>query len=106
MKIETLILSEYTKYMHGRYRSDGDKSAEEFREDILKPALLKNDMVTIDISMKYGLASSALEEIFGGLVRCSNFSSEEVLNRLNIVSNCDFSKDSAVRFIKSAGKMK
>lgn len=106
MKTETIILSEYNKYMYGRYRRDGDKSAEEFREDVLKPALVKNDMVTLDISMKYGLASSALEEIFGGLVRCSNLSAEEVLNRLNIVSSCDFSKDSAVRFIKEAGKIK
>lgn len=106
MKNVDIVLSEYNKFMYGRFRSDGDKSAEAFREDVLKPAMVKNDMVTLDISMKYGLARSALEEIFGGLVRHSDFSAEEVLSRLNIISDCEFTKDSAVRFIKYAGKRK
>lgn len=106
MSPEVIILQDYDKYMYGRYKRDGPKSAEQFRDDILIPALKKHGVVTIDISMKYGFAGSSSEEIFGGLVRHTDLSSEEILQRLNIVSDCDFKKDAAIRFIKEEGKRK
>jgi hypothetical protein len=52
---------------------EGPYSGEEFRKSLLLPAyhtaLSTNEELTIDLDGCYGLATSFLEEAFGGLVR-------------------------------------
>ena len=77
------IAREFTKFPFGRYRDDGDKSAEVFREDILIPALNDYDRVTVDLGGTNYYGSSFLEETFGGLVR-QGFTKDELKQKLRI----------------------
>lgn len=104
MSNKTIVLQDYCKFMYGRYRSDSSHSAQAFREDVLVPAIEKNGTITVDITMEYGLASSCLEEAFGGLVRETGWDSAEVLKRVNIVSDDYGSVNSAITYIKGAKK--
>lgn len=59
---------DFSRYPVGRYRADGDSNGEAFREDLLRPALVKGAAhVLMDDAFGYG--SSFLEEVFGGLIR-------------------------------------
>lgn len=53
----------------GRYRSEGEFSGEEFREDHLVPVLDSGADIEVDLDGPVGVTSSFLEEVFGGLVR-------------------------------------
>ena len=56
----------------GRTRSDGDFSAEEFRDEHLIPALKRctdDEQVSVDLDGGAGYGASFLEEVFGGAVR-------------------------------------
>ncbi|MBV4368166.1 MULTISPECIES: STAS-like domain-containing protein [Erwiniaceae] len=66
MKI--IEVKKFSKYPGPRYKKLGDYSGEEFRDDILAPALKEGD-VAVDFDGVYGYGSSFLEEAFGGLVR-------------------------------------
>lgn len=68
------VAIDFSRTPFGRYPSDGDFNAQKFREEVLKPALLKagskGETVVIDFSkVALGVGSSFLEEAFGGLVR-------------------------------------
>ena len=63
------LAEEFTNHPFGRYRDDGERSGEVFRDDILIPALEKYDHITVDLSGSNYYGSSFLEEVFGGLVR-------------------------------------
>lgn len=104
MSGQTIVLKDYCKFMFGRYRSDGNHSGEAFREDVLIPELKKNGTITVDITMDYGLASSSLEEVFGGIVRSTGWDADEVLRRVNIVSDDCTAVNSAIIYIKKAKK--
>ena len=62
-------VKDFSKYPGPRYIRLGDFSGEEFRNNILIPALKQNDEVTVNFDGVYGYGSSFLEEAFGGLVR-------------------------------------
>lgn len=66
MKI--IEVRKFSKYPGPRYIKLGEFSGEEFRDEILVPALMAGD-VTVDFDGVYGYGSSFLEEAFGGLVR-------------------------------------
>lgn len=68
----------------GRYRKDGERSAEVFREEFLAPAIRAHDRVTVDLSGTNYYGSSFLEETFGGLVR-DGFKKEDLEAKLDIV---------------------
>lgn len=69
----------------GRYYTDGDGSGEEFREEVLKPLLMKLPKVKININENVeGYGSSFLVEAFGGLIKHGYFTKEEVRNKLII----------------------
>lgn len=68
----------------GRYREDGERSAQVFREDFLVPAIRAHDRVTVDLSGTNYYGSSFLEETFGGLVR-DGFKMEVLEKKLVIV---------------------
>ncbi len=85
------IGEDFSPTPYGRYPSDGKYSAEKFREQLLVPALqdaLSSEEVVIiymdNVDPNFEYTSSFLEEVFGGLVRCSDFSAEDVENRIKI----------------------
>lgn len=92
------------KFAYSRYRAEGgDTSAEAFREDVLLPALKKNSTVTIDMTSDFGVPMSFSEELFGGIIRKGDFSAEELITKLNVVSDDPFEADMIIRLIKRAG---
>ena len=66
------ICEKFTDAPGGRLRSDGPKSGQEFREEILIPFFLdinEGDKGLVDLDGCFGYATSFLEEAFGGLSR-------------------------------------
>ena len=67
------VAKEFTPTPIGRYRADGSRSGEVFREDILRPALRAaaqtGEVLEIDFSGMVGFNPSFLEEGFAGLIR-------------------------------------
>jgi hypothetical protein len=63
------LKEDFTEFPGGRYREDGTFSGEEFRNDILIPALNANDRVVVVLDGTAGYPSSFLEEAFGGMIR-------------------------------------
>ncbi|HEY3822722.1 MAG TPA: STAS-like domain-containing protein [Polyangiaceae bacterium] len=53
----------------GRYRREGEWSGEQFREDVLEPALQDGGEVIVDMDGVEGFTTSFLDEVFGELVR-------------------------------------
>lgn len=93
----------------GRYRSDGDRSGEIFREDFLKPALQslepgeKLEIIIDDGIESYG--SSFLSESFAGVVNYGYFTKEEFIKKIEITyTNEDFSffKKKILEYIEKA----
>ncbi len=72
----------------GRYIAEGEYSGEAFREKVLIPkyleAIKEGKKLIVDLDGCYGLATSFLEEAFGGLVRKQK--NRDILNILQIVS--------------------
>ena len=73
-KVQTIrICTDFSDAPGGRYKSEGEHSGQEFREDVLLPKLreaVKEDgVVLIDFDGCYGFGTSFLEEAFGGIVR-------------------------------------
>lgn len=66
---EIRIAKDYSRYPGGRYRRLGKYSGEEFRDDILVPALRDDEEVRVVLDGTEGYGSSFLEEAFGGLIR-------------------------------------
>lgn len=80
------IASDFTRYPAGRFRRDGRFSGEQFRDDMLIPALERaTGVVVVDLDGTIGYGSSFLEEAFGGLMR-KGYSSEQLRTKLQIRS--------------------
>lgn len=73
MTLTLSIARDFSQTPGGRYRKDGRFSGEEFRDDILVPALRtaisQGDHVNVLLDGTFGYAASFLDEVFGGLVR-------------------------------------
>ncbi|MEQ1591868.1 MAG: STAS-like domain-containing protein [Thiobacillaceae bacterium] len=81
------IAKDFGRYPAGRYLADGPYSGQAFREKLLVPALNRsNGAVCIELDGARGLASSFLEEAFGGLVR-EGFDPQTLLERLQLQSD-------------------
>lgn len=81
------IAKDFGRYPAGRYLSDGPFSGEAFRDNLLVPALRNGTgEVEIELDGARGLASSFLEEAFGGLVR-QGFDPKVLIARLNLHSS-------------------
>lgn len=66
MKIITIhFVTEFTDCPGGRHRHQGEFSGEEFRDDLLVPALRNHDRVILDLNGASGFASSFIDEAFG-----------------------------------------
>jgi hypothetical protein len=97
------IAKQYSRTPAGRYRSDGPRSAEQFREDILAPALSKGQDVTVDLDGTLGYSFSFLEEVFGGLVR-RGFELADLESRLHITTSLPVYKDRVWRYMNEAAR--
>ncbi len=102
MNIIMLRVADWSKIPAGRYRSDGTFSAEEYREDVLFPALALFDSVTVDLDGCFGLGSSFLDEVFGGVVRSGKFTEEELSYKLIIKSDSNSYKARVAACMKAA----
>lgn len=88
-------------------RSDGPYSGERFRDEFLVPSLRAGRSVRINFDGARGYGSSFLEEAFGGLVRNGHMTADELLRRLNFVSDEDPTLiDEVLSYIKKAGERK
>ncbi len=92
----------------GRFYTDGNGSGEEFREEILIPALRKHSHIIIDISTNVeGYGSSFLSEAFGGVVKYGYFTSDTLINSLTLkvgedMSIYNFYKEKIITYIKDS----
>ncbi|ELB2790989.1 MULTISPECIES: STAS-like domain-containing protein [Aeromonas] len=84
--MKTIVIGEqFSDDPSGRFYTDGNFSGEEFREEILIPAMSLHEVIIIDISTKNeGYGSSFLSEAFGGLVKYGYYTSNEVLIKIKI----------------------
>ncbi|WP_322805373.1 STAS-like domain-containing protein (plasmid) [Vibrio alfacsensis] len=72
-----------------RYIRLGPHSGEEFRQNILIPAIEQNREIVINLDGTFGYGSSFLEEAFGGLVRKGIDKDIIIYIRDNLISNDD-----------------
>jgi len=87
--MKLIYLKDFSSFPAGRKISDGPFSAEAFRTQILVPALREKGMVCVCLDDTMGIASSFLEELFGGLVAIEGFSARELQFKLRIMSEED-----------------
>ncbi|APG52639.1 STAS-like domain-containing protein [Proteus mirabilis] len=68
--MKTIFIKDFSRFPGPRYKYLGEFSGEEFRDDILIPAIKNNNGdIEINLDGVLGYGSSFLEETFGGLVR-------------------------------------
>ena len=91
MKQRISIPDDFTKYTGLRYKSlTPGSSGEEFRDELLIPALDTFGSVTVVLDGNIGeYVPSFLEECFGGLIRAKRLSLEEFHKRIQIISDND-----------------
>lgn len=109
-KMKTLnIGKDFSPDPIGRYRSDGNRSGETFREDFLKPALQslepgeQLEIIIDDGVESYG--SSFLSEGFAGMVKYGFVTNEELLEKIKITytnSDFDFYRNKILEYINKA----
>lgn len=99
------VANDFSRTPFGRYRTDGENSAERFRVDILEPKIEKNNIhedFRIDFSkVALGVGSSFLEEVFGGLVR-DGYSKKDLLKHITVVDKTEFYDQQVKHFIEVA----
>lgn len=82
------LATDFSETPGGRFISEGDYSGELFRETILLPkyyeAIENSKNLIVDLDGCYGVATSFLEESFGGLVR--KVKNRNILKILEIIS--------------------
>jgi hypothetical protein len=87
-QVSLSITNEYTPLPGPRFRKQGPKSGEEFRESILEPrfkeAQKRGEIILVDLDGGYGYGTSFLEEAFGGLARI--YGADAVLKALTFKS--------------------
>jgi hypothetical protein len=84
MKIS--IAQDFSVYPAGRFRTDGDFSAQAFREDWLVPHF-GEEPLEVDLDGTRGFDSSFLEEAFGGLVRSLGLKDLQVVRQHLVISS-------------------
>lgn len=72
---------DFTPTPGGRYRREGEWSGEQFREEILEPALKDGGEVIVDLDGAEGFTTSFLDEVFGEMVRRFGI---EIMQRISI----------------------
>jgi len=85
-KVKIKFIKDFTKYPGGRSRSDGEHSAEEFYEDVLRRKFIeaKDNKLEITLDGAAGYADSFLNEAFGRLGH--EFGLKECEKRLEFIT--------------------
>ena len=99
------IAQDFSDTPGGRYITEGEYSGEAFRDEILIPkykeAMNAGKRLVVNLDGCYGLATSFLEEAFGGLVRKEK--NRDILSILEIVSEDRPNlKEKIIGYIKEA----
>ena len=82
---EVLVrVSDYTRFPGGRFSSDGEGNAADFRVKFLVPPLKNGNLVKLNLDGVIGYPASFLEEAFGGLIRNEGFDSEFVEKHIEL----------------------
>lgn len=76
------IVKDWSPKPYGRGPSDGPTCGQFFREQMLEKAMLENDSVHVVLTGYNRYGRSFLDEAFGGLIRVSGFTPEEVKRKL------------------------
>jgi len=63
-----LKIEDFSEFPGGRYRTDGDFSGEQYREDIINPIINEYDKIEIDFQNAFVLIPSFLDESIGHYV--------------------------------------
>lgn len=85
----TIFIKDFSMFPGPRYIRLGPHSGEEFRQNILIPAIEQNREIVINLDGTFGYGSSFLEEAFGGLVRKGIDKDIIIYIRDNLISNDD-----------------
>jgi hypothetical protein len=103
------IADRFSRYPGGRYKGKSEFSGQEFRENILVPALSRvgkdYDKLIVELSGTAGYAMSFLEEAFGGLVRVHGYRPSELQAQLELRASDPrdtYFLQKALTFIKEA----
>ena len=80
------VARDFSKYPGGRFYTDGPWSGEQFRKEILEPALDDAETLVVDLNGTKGYGSSFLDEAFGGLVRLNKVSAGDLAKRIQFIS--------------------
>lgn len=99
MKVIDIKVADFSKMPFGRYRQDGNHSAEAFREDVLIPALNSNDLVNIDLDGVWGYGSSFLNEVFD-VTKLSPGNYGDIINRINIITTKEHYRNEIMEYLK------
>lgn len=77
--MSVLYIKDFSRTPGARYRHLGKASGEEFRDDILIPAIEKDSNLIVNLDGVRGYGSSFLDEAFAGLVRLKKFDISVIL---------------------------
>lgn len=83
---EITIGTDYTTVPGGRFTKYGPYSGEDFRDNVLTPALRDFAKVIVYLDGTKTYMSSFLEEAFGGLIRVRGFTLPELKSRLHVTA--------------------
>lgn len=75
------VASQFSRFPGLRFKRLSEFSGEEFRDDLLIPAIRENGKVVVDLDGVVGYGSSFLEEAFGGLVRTMKWPSRAEVDK-------------------------
>jgi STAS-like domain of unknown function (DUF4325) len=90
---------DFSRFPSGRYAAKGSTSGEAFRNNLLVPALRKNnDKIQVLLDGTVGYGSSFLDEAFGGLVRIG-FDPAILLTRIDLITLDGSLKDEIHEYI-------
>ena len=89
-------MADWSRYPGGRERKQCTNSAEEFRDDVLLPALAEPGVVTVDLDGLAGMPASFTEEVFGGAVRAMG---PDVASRIRVVNGMSWHLENVAEFM-------
>ena len=105
MSEKTIVIAQdFSPFPGGRFRNDGPNSGERFRDELLIPALKEFERVIVILDGTEGFGSSFLDEAFGGIIRNTGFSSDDLHTKLIIASDDPSYSDEVWEFIEKANE--
>lgn len=79
------VIKDFNPKPYGRYPSHSDYCGENFRKQLLAPALKEFDFVQVELTGYNRYGRSFIDEAFGGLVRDENWSETALREKLEII---------------------